>query len=137
MNYRHNFFYIRNKSTMFVKNIHMATRDDVELFLKQFREKLKIYSIVFRDDRGKNIQTLATLEITPLYRVKVISNLAVADYSEGPLPDVLNRMGDMWVFGKEVKGHEVYIKITLGREGMQTICISFHIAEHKMQYPFK
>ena len=37
----------------------MATKNDVEKFLNQFHEKLKIYDIVFRDDRGKNLQTLA------------------------------------------------------------------------------
>ena len=41
------------------------------------------------------------------------------------------------VFGKDVKGREVYIKITLGYQNGQTICISFHIAEHPMNYPFK
>ena len=46
-------------------------------------------------------------------------------------------MGDMWVFGKDVKGQEVYIKISLGQENRQTICISFHISEYKMKYPFK
>ena len=38
---------------------------------------------------------------------------------------------------EDVKGHEVYIKITLGYENCQTICISFHIAEHSLTYPFK
>jgi len=46
-------------------------------------------------------------------------------------------MGDMWVFGKDVKGQEVYIKISLGQKNSQTICISFHISEYKMKYPFK
>ena len=35
------------------------------------------------------------------------------------------------------KEREVYIKITLGYENGQTICISFHIAEHPLNYPFK
>ena len=43
----------------------------------------------------------------------------------------------MWVVGKDVKGHEIYIKISLGRDNWQTICISFHIAEYRMKYPFK
>jgi hypothetical protein len=46
-------------------------------------------------------------------------------------------MGEMWVFGKNVKGQEVYIKIMLGQPGRSTICISFHIAEHPLNYPFK
>lgn len=32
---------------------------------------------------------------------------------------------------------EVYIKITLGYENGQTICISFHISEKPLIYPFK
>ena len=30
----------------------------------------------------------------------------------------------------------IYIKITLGK-GASALCISFHIAEHPMNYPFK
>lgn len=115
----------------------MASKEQVEDFLKRFKEKIKVFDIVFRDDRGKNIQTLALLEITPTYRKDVILNINTEDYSEGPIVDTLNMMGEMWVFGKDVKGHEVYIKITLGLPGSSTICISFHLAEHKMKYPFK
>jgi hypothetical protein len=43
----------------------------------------------------------------------------------------------MWVFGKNVKGQEVYIKITLGFPISTTICISFHFAEYPMRYPLK
>ena len=115
----------------------MATKEQVEDFLKRLKEKIKVFDIIFRDDRGKNLQTLATLEITPTYRKQVILNIEPEDYSEGPIVDTLNKMGEMWVFGKDVKGHEVYIKITLGYPNSSTICISFHIAEHPMNYPFK
>ena len=43
----------------------------------------------------------------------------------------------MWVFGKDFNGNEIYIKIALGVQDKNTICISFHKAEHKMNYPFK
>jgi hypothetical protein len=115
----------------------MATEEEVETFLKQFHVKLKIFRILFRDDRGKNMQALAELEITPTYRENVIKNIETIDYSDGPIVDTLNNVGEMWVFGKEVKGEEVYIKIALGNENSHTICISFHIAEYKMNYPFK
>ena len=122
---------------MQIKTFNMVTKEDVEQFLKRLKEKIKIFNIVFRDDRGKNMQTLAALEITPTYRKQVILNIDAEDYSEGPIVDTLNRMGEMWVFGKDVKGHEVYIKMTLGLPNSNTICISFHIAEHPMNYPFK
>ena len=115
----------------------MATKEQVEACLKRLKEKIKVFDIVFRDDRGKNLQTLATLEINTTVRKQVIMNIEPEDYVEGPIVDTLNKVGEMWVFGKNVKGQEVYIKITLGLPNSSTICISFHIAEHKMNYPFK
>ena len=115
----------------------MATKEQVEDFLKRLKEEIMVFDIIYRDDRGKNLQTLATLEITPTYRKQVILNIEAEDYSEGPIVDTLNKMWEMWVFGKDVKGHEVYIKITLGYPGNSTICISFHIAVYSMTYPLK
>lgn len=46
---------------------------------------------------------------------------------QGPVVDELNKLGEMWVFGKDVKGREIYIKIMLGGVGCQTICVSFHM----------
>lgn len=115
----------------------MATAKEVERFLAKFKQKAKVFGIVFRDDRGKNMQTLLELEITPKFREQVIANLEYVDYAEGPLPDLLNKMSDMWVFGKRVKGREVYIKITMGANNASAICISFHIAEQSITYKFK
>lgn len=115
----------------------MISEQDVSKFLKDFKEKMKIWSVLFRDDRGKNAQTLADLEIRPIDRDKVLENLKIEDYSEGPLEDTLYKGADMWVFGKDVKKNEIYIKISIGYAGAGVICISFHIAEHNINYPFK
>lgn len=119
------------------KSNTMTSKQEVQKFLYQFHEKCQVYDIVFRDDRGKNLQALAELGITANYRLTVIKSIKVEDYSEGPIVDALNKYGDMWVFGKDIKGNEVYIKISLGQPNNRTICISFHKAEYKMQYPFK
>lgn len=115
----------------------MITKEEVQKFLEQFNAKVKVFGIIFRDDRPKNKEALQQLDITPMQRELIVKSLQVQDYVEGPVIDVLNQQGEMWVFGKDVKGREVYIKITLGYQNGQTICISFHIAEHSMQYPFK
>ena len=115
----------------------MVTVDEVKAFLDQFNVKAQIFGIRFRDDRGKNRDALLQLDITPLQREVIVKNLLVHDYVEGPVIDELNKSGEMWVFGKDVKEREVYIKITLGYENGQTICISFHVAEHSLKYPFK
>ena len=115
----------------------MVTIEDVKTFLDQFNIKAQVFGIRFRDDRPENRAALLELEITPLQREVIVKSLTVENYVEGPVIDVLNKEGEMWVFGKDVKGREVYIKITLGYENGQTICISFHIAEHPLAYPFK
>lgn len=112
-------------------------KEKIILFLQNFHLKMDIWGVFFRDNRGKNSQTLLDLEITPNDRKKILKELKLANYAEGPLPDKLNNSTDMWVFGSMVKGTEIYIKITMGTEKTQAICISFHIAEHKMIYPFK
>ena len=114
-----------------------VTIDDVRSFLEQFHAKMKIFGIIYRDDRGKNQKALEELEIVPSFRKVIIENLKVEDYVEGPIIDTLNHLGEMWVFGQDVKGREVYIKIMISNVGGQTICISFHLAESKLTYPLK
>ena len=115
----------------------MSLTESIDQFLHHFKLKLKIYDIVFLDSRNKNLQTLIDLEIRPMDRRKVIENLKVEDYSEGPIPDQ-NFVGcDLWVFGKQLKNKEIYIKISIGLPNKKTICISFHTAEFPMEYPMK
>lgn len=114
-----------------------ATKGEVEEFLNQMNQKIKVFGIVFRNDRTKNQNTLLELEILPKYREDIIKSLSSEDYVQRPIKDTLNNLGDMWVFGKDVKGREVYIKISLGKPNLSAVCISFHIAEYKLTYKFK
>jgi hypothetical protein len=115
----------------------MSTEAEVASFLKDFKEKMKFWDVLFRDDRGKNSQTLIDLELRPIERKAILEALETKDYSEGPLEEKLYGGADMWVFGKTVKKKEVYIKITMGAMGSSVICISFHLSQHKMNYPLK
>ena len=81
----------------------MEGKTEVEHFLREFKEKMRITQVFFRDDRGKNAQTLADLELRPIDREKVLKDLKIEDYSDGPLEDVLNSESDLWIFGKEIK----------------------------------
>ena len=119
------------------KGCVMISIEEVKAFLEQFNIKAQVFGIIFRDDRQKNRKALLELDITQMQRELIVKSLLPQDYVEGPVIDVLNKEGEMWVFGKDVKEREVYIKITLGYENGQTICISFHIAEHPLVYPFK
>lgn len=115
----------------------MPTVAEVAAFLKDFREKMKFWDVLFRDDRGKNAQALIELELRPAERKAILEALETTDYSEGPLEEKLYGGADMWVFGKTIKKKEVYIKITMGAMGCSVICISFHLAAHRMNYPLR
>ncbi|HWK04368.1 MAG TPA: hypothetical protein VNS58_12085 [Puia sp.] len=118
------------------EKLAMATKEEVQSFLLEFHQKMKIWEIRCKDDREKNTQALLSLDINSIQRKKVIEELSVADYSEGPLPDSLNASAPLWVFGKTVKGIMVYIKISIGKPNSQVKCISFHEAEHEIKLPF-
>ena len=103
----------------------MATANEIEAFLQDFKVKFNVWGIVFiRPER--NTQTLLLLEISPNEREKIVSQITVSDYSKGPTKDVLNGGPDLWVFKKTVKGQVIYIKVKLGSTNNKVICISFH-----------
>jgi len=115
----------------------MSSKQEVEKYLKELKVKMEIFDILFLDDRGMNQQTLHDLEISPAKRKEIISSLKFDDYSQGPLDEKMRGILPMWVFGKQVKKKEVYIKISMGIENNKVVCISFHIAKRPMNYPFK
>jgi hypothetical protein len=85
----------------------MATKQEVENFLKEFKGKMKIWDVLFRSDRDSNIQALADLDIRPIDRKKVLEKLKSTDYSEGPLEETLHGGSNMWVFGKDINKQQV------------------------------
>lgn len=113
-------------------------KDEVEKFLSDFKTKLKVFDVHFLDERNKNTQALADLDITHIQRIDYLKELKVENYLSGPNKDKLGiNLSDYWEFGIKVKKAEVYIKIRLGKPNGKVICISFHPAERNMKYPFK
>lgn len=117
----------------------MGWREEVTQFLKDFHFKLDFWGVLIRTDRTnpKNANTLLALEFKRVHVKETLRELKLEDYSQGPFPDKLYHNSDMWVFGKNIKKREVYIKIQLGAQDSEAICISFHFPDHPMNYPFK
>jgi hypothetical protein len=115
----------------------MATLQDVELFLVQLKEKMKIFDVAFRP-RSKNLDDLAALDITPVKRLAYLMNLKAEDYYSGPKKDTYDSTKpDYYEFGIQINGKEVYIKISPGLPNKMVDCMSFHIADFPMNYPLK
>jgi len=113
-----------------------ATEEEVKIFLQEFKAKVDVFGIVIRRERTENLQTILDLELTNITVREHIKKLMYKDFYKGPTAD---NDGDpsLWEFGKEIKGKEVYIKITLGYLNKPTICISFHYPIRTIKYPFK
>ena len=117
----------------------IASIEEVELFLKNVREKMEFHptGIVFRP-RDKNLDTLAALDIIPGHRNEVIRKLTAQNYMGGPKNDTeAPAKPNYYEFGVMIKNREVYIKLSTGLYGKPVDCMSFHIAERKIQYPLK
>ena len=91
----------------------IKTEDEVQRFLNQFFPKFDIWGILYIN-REKNLEALKMLGITASIRDSVIRSLNSQDYVETIHSFLLNDCNDLWVFGKDYDGTELYIKIALG-----------------------
>lgn len=115
-----------------------ATREEVNEFLKVFKERAKFFGIVYVDSKPNNIDTLTALDIRSKDRDKYVLSLIEDDYCQGPDKNDYPGQNDVWVFGKRIKKEEIYIKIYINAlPNVANVCISFHIAKHKLSYPLK
>ena len=115
----------------------MATREEIEHFLRDFKHKLGFQGLFIRSDRDKNFKTLTALEFRVEDVKKELNELSVIHFSEGPVKETLYKGSDMWIFGKVIQSKEVYIKISMGQPSDKAICISFHFSDNSMTYPYK
>ncbi|MDP2181850.1 MAG: hypothetical protein Q8K99_04685 [Actinomycetota bacterium] len=113
----------------------MVERDQVALFLELLRQ---CASCSFRfERRPENMATLARLGITiPDARARVLA-LTPADYVEGPTARPENPSQEAWVFGLNVRGAQVYVKVSIRLEPARCLCISFHDAKWPLAFPYR
>lgn len=96
------------------------------------------FRLVRRKDR-KNQKTLTALGYNQKAVQQELKTLTIADFYKGPEANEAYP-GHIMVFGKQIGGKEVYIKLALTDESGENriaVCISFHFAEHPLKYPFR
>ena len=111
---------------------------DVRDFLLEFKRVATGGSGIDIVPRAEIRPTLARLGITKANLEEILLWLSVTDYCQGPKPD-RDRPGNLWIFGREIECHEVYIKLKVAQVGNRRIakCISFHIAQYPLRYPHR
>ena len=107
----------------------------VTLFLIQFKDFAQD-KFVF-SDRQSSVSTISWLGITTAQAKEEILGLTYYDYYRGPFPHNSPRGGEYWEFGESIQGEEIFIKLKTIAEFRIAICLSFHLPEEPIEYPYK
>lgn len=114
----------------------MASKEEVKRYLHDFKLLAKVSGIVFIE-REKNLNALFELGITAKIREEIIMDLKVENFYRGPSVDKDRPQFKLWEFGVQWnKYEEIYIKLSTRQEQNCPVCISFHKADFKIDYPF-
>lgn len=114
------------------------SQDATRAFLLDFKDAVTAGSGVSLIPREPNRLTLSYLGLTKRNVEEILLGLTVLDYCKGPEDD-RDQPGEIWEFGLNVKGEDIYIKLKVANVNGKKIakCISFHIAKYELEYPYK
>ncbi len=65
-----------------------------------------------------------------------LRELSVKEYAETLVDRDDSKPPLLFVFGKEINGKQVYIKLKV-KAKRRILCLSFHYAEHRMEHPYE
>ena len=117
----------------------VPTRQQVAQFLNDFKATVTLGFVRWLP-RPAERQHVIDFGISQNQALEFIRRLTPANYSKGPDPDDLNPNREVWVFGCDIAGTEVYIKLAMQpdnkkRNVLHGLIWSFHPADHPMNYP--
>lgn len=88
------------------------------------------------DQKFSTPYTLLDLDYDIEDVVNRLKELKVEEYSETKIDkdDVNPPM--LFVFGKDINGKLIYVKLKIRDQQKQVLCVSFHYAKDKMEFPY-
>jgi len=118
--------------------LHEEREANIREFLKEFKKSMVSGRGLDIIPRRGTMEALADLGLTKNNLREEILALSVEDYCGGPEPD-RDRTGDVWIFGKQIFGREIYIKLKIAWVGEEKIakCLSFHPASYPLCFPYR
>lgn len=137
---------------MEVRYIKIPIRSDkkeVKTFLNELKDILEAKdfnidnNLLIIKSRKDEIQystnyTMTDLEYDSLDVVERLKELTVAEYSETLMDKDDDKPPLLFVFGKDINGKLIYIKLKIkGESARRVLCLSFHYAKHDMEFPYR
>jgi hypothetical protein len=115
-----------------------TTKKDVEDHLAEVGRLIAARRFLFVQ-RPKNADALVEPGMTATAAVIDVARLTASDYVSGPDEDRDRPGQQCWVFGLDVAGREVYVKLVVDQtaRGPRLKVLSFHQAEWSLRYPFR
>jgi hypothetical protein len=115
-----------------------AKRSDIKNFLIEFKKIVVTGRGLDIVPRRENLNALSDIGLTNKNLKEETLALSVQDYCEGPDLD-RDRPGEIWIFGRQVAGKEIYIKLKIAQVGREKIakCLSFHAANFPLCFPYR
>ena len=80
--------------------------------------------------------TLLDLEYNAEDVVNRLKELKVEEYAETKIDTDDINPPILFVFGKDINDRLIYVKLKIRDQQKQIVCVSFHYAKDKMQYPY-
>ena len=80
--------------------------------------------------------TLLDLEYNAEDVVNRLKELKVEEYAETKIDTDDINPPILFVFGKYINDRLIYVKLKIRDQQKQIVCVSFHYAKDKMQYPY-
>lgn len=68
--------------------------------------------------------------------VNRLKELKVEEYSETKVDKDDVNPPILFVFGKDINGKLIYVKLKIRNQQKQVVCVSFHYAKDKMEFPY-
>ena len=125
-----------------------SDRKDVVVFLEELKNILQDEKFNVHDDfvliksKKEEMQystkyTLVDLEYEDIDVVERLKELTIKDYSETLLDKDDDAPPLLFVFGKDINDKQIYIKVKIKGEAVKKVlCVSFHYAKWKMEFPY-
>lgn len=88
------------------------------------------------DQKFSTPYTLLDLDYDAEDVVNRLKELKVEEYSETKIDTDDVNPPILFVFGKDINGNLIYVKLKIRDQQKQVVCVSFHYAKEKMEFPY-
>lgn len=118
----------------FIDELHKLLESDdfdINTDLNLIRKKKRV-----EEQKFSTPYTLLDLDYDAEDVVSRLKELKVEEYSETKIDTNDVNPPILFVFGKDINGKLIYVKLKIRDLKKQVVCVSFHYAKDKMEFPY-